>query len=128
MPITDPFGVWGNLGTITPQPNQWITFPLIAYETNPTIRATFICSDFSKIRSYGLLRMVFKVDGKASNYPAIRINPKDEQVNYEFPVPQDLLERGITARSFEVMQKLYYTYYGARTTISWSLQLEELWG
>lgn len=128
MPVTDSFGVWGNLGTITPIPNQWLRFPFDALENNETIRASFECLDFSKIRSYGLLRINFKSGGIELPLPPIKIYPKPGSIRYSFPVPNDLILRGVTYRSFEVMLKLYKSYWGTASSINWSIQLEELWG
>lgn len=129
MPTQDNFGVWSNLGTVTPLHHQWIEFPGQAQDLNETIRLTFECSDFSRINSFGWLRVIYKVNGQLVVEPSTRIYPKEEKIIIPMPVNPEFFQRGNSFRSFQIMKKhRWQRYIGYTPDINWKVTLEELWG
>jgi hypothetical protein len=128
MPIQDGFGVWGSLGTLTPEHDRWKEFPGAALENNPTIRITYSCSDWNLVNSFAWLRVVYKVGGQRVSEPARRVYPRNEPLLIQFPVNPDFLERGVSSRFFEVKKQIIFGRFSSVLDIDWSMEIEELWG
>ncbi len=130
MPTTgDDIGIWNNLGTITPTLNQWVKFPTTATGANATLRVTYICNDFSKVNSYCWIRSRYQTSNSNQVSKAIRLYPTSDKQLIEVPIPQDLQDRSIYFRDFEVKKVIKYRrYIGTTPDIVWQIKLEELWG
>jgi hypothetical protein len=127
--ITDDIGVWNDLGTITPSCTDWIKFPNTATGANATLRATYFCSDFSKVKSWCWLRARYRTGDSDQVSQSIRLYPKADKQLIEFPIPQDLQDRSVYFRDFEVRKFLKLRRsVGITPDIIWQIKLEELWG
>lgn len=127
--ITDDIGVWNDLGTLDPVIYEWTKFPVTAVGGNATIRASFFCSEWNKINNWCLLRAKYTTAQTAQVSPAIRVYPSQIPRILEFPIPQDLMDRNIFFRDFEVIRKTrYIRYIGRLPGANWQIKLEELWG
>lgn len=126
---SDDIGVWNFLGIITPNYDVWTKFPTTATGANATLRATYICGDFSKIRSWCWLRPRYQTANTDQVGQAIRLYPSPNKQIIEVPIPQDFQDRSIYYRDFEVRKNSrYIRYIGRNPDIIWQIQLEELWG
>lgn len=130
MTITDDIGVWNNLGTVEAVKKQWIKFPVTATGANATIRASFICSDWNKLSSYILLRPRYQTANSDQTGNTVRIYPSPTPVLIEMPIPQDLQERSVYFRDFEVykVSRRRPRYIGITPDANLQIKLEELWG
>jgi hypothetical protein len=126
---TDDIGVWNDLGTVQAIKKQWIKLPLTATGANATVRASFICSDWSKLSSYVLIRPRYKTANSDQTGNAIRIYPAQTPVIFESPIPQDLQDRSVYFRDFEIYKVgRYRRYIGITPDANLQVKLEELWG
>jgi hypothetical protein len=127
---TDDIGVWNNLGTVQAEKKLWTKFPMTATGANATIRASFICSDWSKLSSYILLRPRYKTSNSDQTGNTVRIYPSQTPVIVEMPIPQDLQERSVYFRDFEVykVSRRRTRYIGITPDAILQVKLEELWG
>ncbi len=127
--ITDDIGVWNNLGTITPTSSNWIKFPNTATGANATLRVTYFCDDFSKVKSWCYLRARYQTADSNQVSQSIRLYPKTDKQLIQFPIPQDLQDRSVYFRDFEIKKFLKVRRsVGTTKDIIWQIQLEELWG
>lgn len=126
---TDDIGVWNNLGTLTPVPDQWIKFPVISNGANALFRVTFFALNFAKVRSYLLLRESYSTAQTSQVTEARRVYVRQEQQLLEIPVPKDLFDRTIYLRYLEA-KKVYFRPRGLGITydLDWQVKLEEIWG
>lgn len=127
--FTDDIGVWNELGTVYPRLFEWEKFPVTAVGGNSLLRVRFESDNFSAIRSYGWLRARVNTGGTNQITRAIRLYPKQEIMIVEFPIPQDLQDRSVFFREFELQQVVRLP----RRAITirdefWLAKLEELWG
>jgi hypothetical protein len=126
---TDDIGVWQLLGTITPKQKEWLKFPTTATGANATLRATYICSDWSKLNSYLLIRPRYQTFNSNQVGQAIRIYPEPLGNLFEIPIPPDFLERSVYFRDFEVRKVLRWRRrIGVTPDAILDVKLEELWG
>lgn len=127
---TDDIGVWNNLGTVQAEKKQWLKFPLTATGANATIRASFFCSDWTKLSSYILIRPRYNTANSDQTGNAIRIYPQSTPVIFEVPIPQDLQDRSVYFRDFEVykVSRRRQRYVGITPDANLQVKLEELWG
>lgn len=128
--ITDDIGVWNDLGTLQPTTlNEWVKFPSTAVGGNATLRVTFFCTDFSKVRSSCWFRPNYKTANTDQVGRAIRLYPKPERILLDIPVPEELQERSVFFRDFQLLKTLRLRKRpGITPDIPWSIKLEELWG
>lgn len=124
----DDVAVWKNLGTLTPEFLTWKKFQETSTGGNSIFRVKFICTDFSKIRSFCWLRARFQTAQTNQVEQAIRIYPKPENMIFEIPVPKDLFDRNIYFRDFEIIKGRKYRGKGTITEPAYQVQLEEIWG
>lgn len=127
--ITDDIGVWNDLGLVTPNRSNWVKFPITATGANATFRVSCLCSDWNKINSFAWLRARYQTSNSNQVSQSIRIYPHLDSQLIEFPIPQDLQDRSIYFRDFEVKKALKYRrYIGLSPDINWQMKLEEIWG
>lgn len=124
----DLAGQWSYLGTVTPEFENWLTFPYPSNSANPTVRLTFYDNDeFSKIGSYGFLRIAYNFpDTFYSKW--VRVYPSANRVVFSFPIPKELLlTSSIVSRQFEIMKRNKYSrpHYRVIDT-NWSCSVEVL--
>jgi hypothetical protein len=99
--ITDGFGIWNDLGAVTPNINSWIKFPNLSVGGLDTIRAKFIYNADANISSYGLIRSVYTVNGDSVITKAIKIYVQPESIILDIPILPDFKKREIYLRNFE---------------------------
>jgi hypothetical protein len=128
--ITDDIGIWNDLGTVQAEKKQWIKFPMTATGANATIRASFVCSDWTKLSSHILLRPRYKTANSDQTGSAVRIYPSQTPVVIEIPIPQDFQERSIYFRDFEVykVSRRRARLVGVTPDAILQVKLQELWG
>lgn len=108
---------WKSLGTLTPQFDDWILFPLPTYAD--TFRISY-SGDFQRINSSGYLRQFYAV-GQVSQ--AVRLFPKPESVIFEMPIPQELRNYGQQQRYLSI-KKVMNRWQSL--DVWWQCQVEEL--
>ena len=129
MSTQDSFGVWGTLGIIVPEHDRWKEFPAAALETNPTVRINYACPDWNRVNSFAWVRVVYKVGGNKVSEPSRRVYPRNEPLLIQFPPNPDFLQRGVSARYFEVKKQLNWDrFIGFIPDVDWSMEIQELWG
>lgn len=133
MTVTDYGGTWEYKGTITPNlsipPSRynWERFPTPTTAANGSIRLTYY-GDFSKIKTYGYLRVVYDF-GNLAYGKWRRIYPKDETEFLTLDLSEEIaVNSAAIPRYFEVTKvyKRYYRGYGTYQDFPWSVGLEVL--
>jgi hypothetical protein len=128
--IADDFGVWNNLGTVSPILNEWVKFPFQAIGGLNSIRLSFNY-DLSLINdnnSYGLLRWTFNAGSNELIAKPQRVYVDKKTIILDLPIPQDLKDRGVYYRYFEIKKRPYYIPKWKIKDLNWQVKLEELWG
>ena len=127
--ITDDIGVWNNLGTVAPTTDKWLKFPTTATGANATLRVSYVCADWTKLNSYILIRPQYQTSNSLANGTAIRLYPENVSTIIELPIPQDLQDRSVYFRNFEVKKVLRWRRkIGITPDSKLDVKLEELWG
>lgn len=127
--ITDDIGVWNTLGYVHPVVDAWIKYPNTATGANATLRLKYLCSDWLKLQSYLLIRPVYQTSNTLANGKAIKIFPNKIADIIECPIPQDLQDRSIYFRNFEIKKVLRRRRkIGITSDIDIEVMLQELWG
>lgn len=125
----DDIGIWNDLGTVTPNHTTWSKFPNTATGANATLRIICICSDWSKVNSFVWLRARYQTSDSNQVSQSVRIYPHQDNQIIQFPIPQDLQDRSVYFRDFEIKKNLRWRkYIGLTPDITWQMKLEELWG
>lgn len=102
-------GDWRDLGVVTPGLSQWTRFPL------PMAGGVAAKIKFEGLNGYNLYFVTFIVIRPVYGLPTgdiagegKRFYPKTEQpeILADFPIPQDMLNRGDVTRAFEVKKFL----------------------
>ncbi|GAX43445.1 hypothetical protein NIES4075_44580 [Tolypothrix sp. NIES-4075] len=127
--ITDDIGVWNLLGSVIPVWNNWLKFPNTATGTNATLRLSYLCPDWKKLNSYLLLRPRYQTSNTLSIGIVVKIYPEIIPNLIEVPIPQDLQDRSIYFRDFEIKKvSKWRRRVGITPDVDISVKLEELWG
>lgn len=125
----DDIGIWNDLSSVVPSSKFWTKFPIVATGANDTIRIRFESQDFSKIKSFIWLRSRYQTANSDQVSQAIRIYPQQEKQIIQIPIPQDLQDRSVYFRAFEIKKQLRYRrYIGTASDINYLVFCEELWG
>lgn len=125
----DDIGIWNDLGIVRPVLYNWTKFPVTANGANATLRANFTCNDWSKVNHYLLIRPRYQTANSNSQGQPIRVYPEQTSIIFEVPIPQDLQERSIYFRDFEVRKVLRWRrQIGITPDAIVDINLEELWG
>jgi hypothetical protein len=125
--ITDNFGIWNNLGTITPVISAWTKFPNMATGGLDIIRASFIYNESLDINSYIWLRSRFVAENNEVVTQSRKVYPTMDYVILELLIPSEFKQRGNYFRYFELKKVIYGNRYIAPDQ-KWRIKLEELWG
>lgn len=127
---TDDIGVWNDLGMVQALKKLWVKFPITATGANATLRASFLCSDWSKLSSYILIRPRYTTSNSDATGEATRIYPATTPVIFEMPIPADFQERSVYFRDFEVykVSRRRPRLVGITPDANLQVRLEELWG
>ncbi|ULP73106.1 hypothetical protein BDGGKGIB_02759 [Nodularia sphaerocarpa UHCC 0038] len=127
--ITDDIGIWNDLGTVRAERREWHKLPNTSVGGNPTIRISFICSDWEALSSYILIRPLYKTANSEQVGQATRIFPRPIPEIVEIPIPNDLLARFINFRDFEVYKVgRRLRTVGITPDANLDVRGEELWG
>lgn len=120
---TDIFGDWNDLGMISLQMNIWVDIPNVTQSNKSLFRAKFFAANFDKAVGFWVwVRPTWPLNCKElSNKVWIR----NEPVFLEFPMPEDLKNKGIS-RGFQVMMDCYYRVTVTAPAVT--LRLEEFLG
>lgn len=121
---SDYFGDWAELGTVALAMNQWLTFPSATQTDKSLFRLTFSTNDFNKaIGFWSWVRVARNLNNKELSK---KIWVRDEPIQVEFPIFEDLKVKGITIRNFQAM--LDYPHRLSATVPAISLKIEEFLG
>lgn len=124
--INDSIGVWNDLGSIIPAPNQWLKFPTTANGGNDCIRLSFFFPPEAVINSWGWIRAIYTTADTAPVSQSVKVYPKLQPMLLDLTIPKDLRDRGIIFRDFEFLKIVRQSY--VLKDYDWSVKLEELWG
>jgi hypothetical protein len=126
---TDDIGVWNLLGSVIPAWNAWIKFPNTATGANATLRLTCLCPDWKKLNSYLLIRPRYQTSNTLAHGIVTKIYPEVMPTLIEVPIPQDLQDRSIYFRHFEIKKvSKWRRRVGITPDVDIDVKLEELWG
>ncbi|MBW4479680.1 MAG: hypothetical protein KME54_23245 [Tolypothrix brevis GSE-NOS-MK-07-07A] len=127
--ITDDIGVWNLLGSVIPVWNAWIKFPNTATGANATLRLSYLCADWKKVNSYILVRPRYQTSNTIAHGIAVKVYPQTIPDLIEIPIPQDLQDRSIYFRDFEIKKvSKWRRKVGITPDVDIDVKLEELWG
>ncbi|UYD38978.1 hypothetical protein [Tolypothrix sp. PCC 7601] len=125
--ISDEFGIWRNLGLLSPQDRIWLQFPEQSTSTDSLLRISCFSDYFNRINSYGLIRAKYQLSNTVVFSLETRFFPRADKQLIEIPIPKILITRNIYARYFEVMKIIRYRRrVGITNNILWDIKLEEL--
>ena len=130
--VYDSFGVWANLGEVAPEYNVWEKFPVSTSFGNTTFRLSYSCADFTQIRSFAYLRVIyFNIDTQLATRSR-KIYPKPNSEEISFPYNPEYRDRSTIyySRVFEIKRLFRYrARIGyAQQDVLWSVKIEELLG
>ncbi|QSJ17684.1 hypothetical protein JYQ62_02055 [Nostoc sp. UHCC 0702] len=127
---TDDIGVWNDLGTVQAVKKLWVKFPVTATGANATLRASFLCDNWTKFSSYILIRPRYSTANSDQTGEAVRIYPAATPVVFQSPIPADFQERSVYFRNFEVYKVGWRRtrLIGITPDANLQVRLEELWG
>lgn len=114
----DDLGIWGNLGTITPQLNSFVNFPVFSYSSSEIFRltASFNCPDWVKI---WVKQTINGID--LNRWIAFYPRPNQSLI-INIPLPETLKKNGIPRI---ISAKKSFKYLSNDTFINFSLTLED---
>ncbi|MBD1836132.1 hypothetical protein H6F61_26470 [Cyanobacteria bacterium FACHB-472] len=125
----DALGVWNDLGTLYPTEGEWIKFPVQAVGGNDLVRISFIYPTDAIISSWSWLRCIYTTADVSPVSQAVKVYPKAVPMLINMPIFQDLRDREVTFRNFEILKMVRSSRYsGIVTDYLWGVKLEELWG
>lgn len=125
----DDVGIWNELGSVVPDSKDWLKFPIVATGANATIRVWFESQDFEKVKSFIWLRSRYQTSNSDQVSQSIRVYPQTGKQIIQVPIPQDLQDRSIYFRAFEIKKQLRYRkYIGTTNDVDYLVYSEELWG
>lgn len=124
--VSDSIGVWNDLGSVVPTPNQWVKFPITANGGNDLVRLSFFFPPEAKINSWGWIRAMYTTADTAPVSQAVKVYPKLQPMLLDMTIPKDLRLRLVLFRDFEFLKIVRKSY--VVEDYDWSVKLEELWG
>ncbi len=123
MTNTDFLGDWIQIGSCTPEFDEWVYVGSEHKVTSGNYRLKFTSNNFKAIKSFAWIRAIYNPNNDLIVSPARRVYPKPEPMHLEFPLPINLVNANLSNQQFQIKKILKWRY---STDWLWRISLEQL--